>query len=159
MDNRSTLLMIRYKAEDGSWKRAHPARAANGRLRNGTAMIGVVPTPVEQFCYQVRHYEDRKTKWTTVGTNAADAEAQRLTVQQQVSIRAAAPEANMVVVEGPVRRTLKETAAEYIKMKEDSRHLEAAAQAKLVTKAFMEVVRKTYVDEIKPTDFSKFHQA
>ena len=159
VDDRSALLMIRYKAEDGSWRRAYPARAANGRLKTGMALVDGEQMLVSQYYYQVRHYEDRKTKWTTVGTNAADAEAQRLTIQQQVSIRAAAPEANMVVVEGPVRRTLKETAAEYIKMKEDSRHLEAAAQAKLVTKAFMEVIKKTFVDEIKPTDFSKFHQA
>jgi integrase len=159
MDDRSTLLMIRYKAEDGSWKRAHPARAANGRLRNGTAMIGGVPTPVEQFCYQVRHYEDRKTKWTTVGANAADAEAQRLTIQQQVSIRAAAPEANMVVVEGPQRRTLKETAAEFVRMKEESHRLESAMKARMVAEEFIQVVKKTYVDEIKPTDFAKFHSA
>ena len=159
MDNRSTLLMIRYKAEDGTWKRAPPARAANGRLRNGVAVIEGKPTQVTQYCYQVRHYVNRKTKWTTVGANAADAENQRLTIQQQVSIRAAAPEANLVVVDGPVRRSLKDTAAEYIKMKKDSHHMEAAAQATLVTKEFIEVVRKTFVDEIKSTDFSKFHQA
>jgi integrase len=159
MDDRSTLLMIRYKAENGSWKRAHPARAANGRLKNGMALIEGKQTLVGQYCYQVRHYEDRKTKWTSVGKGAADAEAQRLTIQQRVSIRAAATEANMEVIESPAPRTLKETAAEYIKMKEDSRHLEAAAQARLVTKAFLQVVKKTYVNEIKPTDFSKFHQA
>lgn len=114
---------------------------------------------VSQFCYQVRHYENRKTRRTTAGTDAADAEARRLTIQRQVSIRAAAAEANMVVVEGMVRRALKETAVEYIKMKKDSRHLEAAAQARLVTKEAVELTKKTCVDEIKPTDFSHFHQA
>jgi hypothetical protein len=131
MDDRSTLLMIRYKAGDGNWKRAYPACAGNSRLKNGVAINEGIPTPVNEFCYQVRYYENRKTRSTTVGTNAAEAENQRLTIQQKVSIRAAAPEANLVVVEGPVRKTLKATAAEYIKMKEDSRHLEAAAQAKL----------------------------
>ena len=159
MDDRSTLLMIRYKAEDGFWKRAHPARAGNGRLRNGVVMIGGKPTPVEQFCYQVRHYVDRKTVWTTVGVKASDAEAQRLTIGKQIKIRADAPVANMVVVEGPERRTLRKTAAEYIKMKEDSHHMEAAAQARHVTREFMDTIKKIYVDEIKPTDFSRFHSA
>ena len=159
MNDRTALLMIRYKSADGTWKRAWPARAANGRLRNGVAIIDGEPTPVDQYQYQVRYYEDRVTKFKPVGTNAAEADNQRATIEKQVSIKAAAPEANMEVVEGPVRRTLKETAADYIAQKEDSHLFEAAGQARLVTREFMDVVRRKYVDEVTTNDILKFHRA
>ena len=159
MDTRTATLLIRYKATGGTWKRALAARAGNGRIRSGFALVGGVPLKVELYQYQVRFYEGRQPKYESVGRNASDAETKCRVIQTRTTIKAHAPKANMTVVEGPVRKTLSATAAAYIKLKADSNATEAEQQARNVTAEFLQNTRKRFVDELTTADITRFHES
>jgi hypothetical protein len=107
-------LIVRFKGADGSWKRCPAAYGGNGRVRSGFAVVNGNPQQVKQFTYQVRHCDHRKLKYTQAGKNAADAEATRKRIENEISATAVAENAGLKVEKPTERRTLARTAAEYI---------------------------------------------
>jgi integrase len=160
MDSKAATLMIRFKTANRTWKRANVAHSANGRIRSGYALLDseVVKVPAG-FYYEVRFWKDGYTRYENAGKNASDAEARRQVLQRQMGVKAAASEVNLVIVEGPERKTVDLTAGAYIKLKDDVHASEAASQARLVTKEFQECTRKRYIDEITTADITRFHEA
>lgn len=159
MDGKSVTLMIRHRMDDGTWKRSLAARAGNGRIRSGYALIDGNSVRSDQFYYEIRFWSDGSTKYENVGKNPYDAEIKRQLKERQLVIKSAAPNANLLVVEGPERNTLAATAAAYIQNKEDNQFSEAAMQARLVTREFIETCRKRFIDEISEQDITGFHKA
>ena len=159
MGTRATTLVARYKTADGSWKRAEAVRGANGRIRPGYVLENGRPMQVRDYLYQVRYYEQRKLKYQTVGRDAAEAETLRRRIEQRTTVKAAAKQAGMKIQEERGPRTLAESAAEYIRDAEQRNATEAALQARSVTAEFLQVTRKTYVDEVDREDFFRFHRA
>jgi integrase len=158
-DSRSATLIIRSKAADGTWRRAPIAKAANGRIRPGYAIVDGQSAQTDQFLYQVRYYENRKLKYRNAGKNASDAETLRRRIEAQTTVRADAIKAGLKVEADEDRRTISGSAAAYIRDAEQRGALEAAAQARSVTAEFSKLSRRTYVDEVTRDDIFRFHTA
>src|SRR5580698_6881140 len=156
-DSRSATLIIRSKAADGTWRRAPIAKAANGRIRPGYAIVDGQSAQTDQFLYQVRYYENRKLKYRNAGKNASDAETLRRRIEAQTTVRADAIKAGLKVEADEDRRTISGSAAAYIRDAEQRGALEAAAQARSVTAEFSKLSRRTYVDEVTRDDIFRFH--
>jgi integrase len=159
MDTRTATLIIRYKAADGTWKRALAARGANGRIRPGHALIDGKQVQQREFQYQIRYYESRKLHYKSAGKRGAEAEALRDRIEKQRSVKAAAKSAGVKLHVEEERQTLSNSASVYIRDAEQRGAMEAASQARLVTTEFMHAVHKTYVDEITREDVFLFHKA
>lgn len=159
MDDRTATLIVRYKATDGTSKRATTARGANGRIKPGHALIGGKMVPVESYHYEVRYYMDRSVRYESAGTNANEAETQRRRVGVQHSVKAEAARVGVQVVETQDRKTLKRSATDYIDDAEKRGASEAAAQARAVTEGFIRAIRKVYVDEVNRSDVLHYLQA
>ena len=156
----TTVGLMRRVKTDAGWKYYPAAYAKNGRVIPKTALVDGEEVKHDTGHYELRFYRGSKLVLESLGNaTPAAAEDARKKKEAQMSVVRDATAANMVVVEGPTRTTLKKTADDYIKMKQDSGLLEAAEQAILVTAEFIAVVKKAYVDEIKDTDFARFHAA
>jgi integrase len=156
MATKATTLIIRYKAEDGTWKRADAAYSDNGRIKTGHAVINNKMVPVGPYQYQVRYYVDRRAQYKPAGTDAQEAELLRRKIEQEQTAKAIADDAGLEVVEHTAdRETLDEAAKRYIKDRKDAKALDAAIDAELVLNGFRALAkrrRKTRVDELKADD-------
>lgn len=159
LGERSVSLVLRVKI-DGRWTRFPAAYGKNGRIRPGFAQVGEKQIQFESPAYETRIYENRQAKYTAVGRNAADAEAERQRLEKGFVARAMADRAGLKIEKTPdVRPTLKQSAADYIKDCQDRDAMEAAGKARLVTDEFLKIIKKTYVDEIQRGDILAFHKA
>ena len=149
---RKASLIIRFKASDGTWRRATAAHAANGRVKPGHALIDGKAKPVEEYQYQVRYYEHRRARYLPAGTSAAEAETVRRRVEQQTTVLADARKAGIKIDLDPERSSLAQSATRYIKDAECRGANEAAAQARQVSGEFLRLVKKMYVDEVTRDD-------
>ncbi len=158
MGTRSATLIIRYKAHDGTWKRAEAVRGANGRIRTGYARIDGDEVQVADFRYEVRFYESRKLRYKPAGKKGPAADSLRDQIEKQNTVKAAAKAVGVKVEIETDRKTLTGTAAAYIRDAEQRGAMEAAEQARLVKDEFLRTTRKTYVDEINREDIFRFHE-
>lgn len=131
MDTRTATLIVRYKNDHGTWKRAAAVRRANGRIRPGYALINGTETQVREFQYQVRYYENRKPHYRPAGKKAASADALRDRTEKQHSVKAAAEAVGVKVEVEEDRRNLSGSAAAYILDAQKRGAAEAAEQARL----------------------------
>lgn len=163
MDGRAVTLMIRYKDAGGTWRQSRNARGGDGRVKPGHARVGGKAVPVENVTYELRHMVDRRTVYTPVGKRAAVADAKRVQLENTKSILAQAlRNLDVEMVENTDRATLKDTAAAYVKDAEGRNAREAAPKSRLVTVAFMSLLRtrkKLCLDQIVRNDFFTYHYA
>ncbi len=159
MESRTATLIVRFKAADGIWKRCPAAYGGNGRVKPGYAVVNGKPLQVEDYQYQIRHYDHRKLTYQNAGKNASDAEALRQRIERQISATAIAEDAGLKVELPTEHRTLAKSAAAYIRDAEQRGASEAALQARCVSDEFMRMVKKTYVDEVTRNDIFRFHAA
>ena len=162
MQSRAVTLVIRYKDGRGKWCRRAAARGANGRVKPGHALIDGKATAVSSYSYEIRRIVNRQPEYLPAGKSAAVAEAQRVRLEQSISVLEAAKGTDVEVSLRTERRSLKETATEYIRDAEGRRAMEAASQARLVSSEFIEQMRKknkSYIDEIGREDIIGFHAA
>lgn len=158
MPNTSVTLMRRCRTEDG-WKYRPVAIGKNGRVRPEYAIVDGEQIHFPNGHYALRFYEGRKLRYENVGSNAADALAARDAKEKLMAAKTAALDAGAKIVEEPTRTYLRRAAALYIQDAENRKASEAAEQARLVTDEFMEVCRKTFVDELTRDDIFRFHRA
>lgn len=162
MEVRTVTLIIRYKDSSEKWRRRPAARGANGRVKPGHALIDGKATAVSAFSYEIRRIVDRQPEYLPAGKSAAQAEMQRLRLEQATRAIEAAIGTDVEVSLRTERRSLKETATAYICDTEGRLAMEAADQARLVSTEFIEQMRKrnkSYVDEIGREDIFFFHTA
>ena len=160
MNTRTATVIIRFRTPNGTWKRGTAPRGANGRIKPGFAKIGGKAQFVDQYQYQVRFYEQRKLRYETVGTNAADAEDRRRVIEAQYSAKAVAESAGLKVEPiDPKEQTLAQTAQAYIRDAKGRQANEAAFQAESVTGEFLRLIKKSHIDQIKREDILRFHDS
>jgi integrase len=162
MESRAVTLMVRFKDEDGKWKRRPAARGANGRVKPGHVLMNGKSKAVQDGAYELRHIVNRQPVYTPVGKRAADADAKRARLEKTTAAIEAAKDTDVQIIALPGRRTLKDTAAAYISDAEGRNANEAAEQARLVSAEFIDLMRKkqkTYVDQIDRDDIFSFHSA
>jgi len=160
VDTRTATVIIRFRAPDGTWKRATAPHGADGRIKPGFARVNGKVQEVRQYQYQVRYYEQRKLRYEAVGTNAADAEDRRRIIQMQTSAKAVAEAAGLRVE--PIEekeRTLSQSAQAYIRDARGRRANEAALQAEAVTSEFLRLIKKSHIDQVKREDILRYHDS
>lgn len=158
MSARAVTLMIRYKDASGTWRRRPAARGANGRVKPGHALVDGQVVAVKNSRYDIRCTVDRRTIYESAGKNASVADARRQQLELKSIVVEHAKEAGVEIVEAPVSKSLRATAAAYIKNAEKRRAFEAARHARLVTAEFMKIVRCVNVDEVSQDDIFKYHE-
>jgi hypothetical protein len=55
MVGKAVTLMIRFKDDEGTWKRRPAARGANGRVKPGHALSNDKIVPVKNWTYDLRY--------------------------------------------------------------------------------------------------------
>ncbi|WP_420239205.1 tyrosine-type recombinase/integrase [Telmatobacter bradus] len=159
MANLSVALMIRYKDAVGKWRRSPAARGKNGRVRPGHAQVRDQQVAVEPYTYDLRVHEGRVSKYIPVGTNAAEADAERLRREKRATAVAVAADAGLKIEIDDARETLLKASGRYVADAEARGAKEAAMQARLVLNEFQTISRRIYVDEIVREDVLRFHEA
>ena len=159
MTERKATLTIRYKTAAG-WKRSLAIRSPNGRIKPGFALMEGKAAKVEQYYYEVRYYENRQAQFEAVGKNSSEAETRRRQIENQSTAKAIAESAGLKIEpQQGIRKTLKDSAQEYIEDAEGRNANEAAIQAREVTAEFIKVTKRTYLDEVTRNDVLRFHAA
>ena len=118
MTSRKATLMVRFKAADGTWKRAEAARGPNGRIQpRGLRIDGKLQQLREgaPYHYQLRYYQGRLVKYQSAGQDSSKAETLRRRIEQQESVKAEAVKVGVKIEGDQVRKTLAATAADYIR--------------------------------------------
>jgi integrase len=131
----------------------------NGRVRPGVVMDEGKETTYPEGRFEMRVYEGRKPIYKRAGDNAADALAACERESALLIAKDSAVAAGAKIVEEETRKYIRRAAGLYIKEAENKNATEAAEQARLVTDEFMEVCRKTFVDELTRDDVFRFHRA
>ncbi len=82
MESRSVVLMIRFKDQDGKWKRKEAARGANGRIKPGHVLVDGRALAVQGGVYELRHIINRQPVYTPAGKMATEADAKRARLEK-----------------------------------------------------------------------------
>lgn len=149
----ATALMVRYKDSDG-WHRAPAVYARNRRVRSGFALIEGIPAAVADFAYEIRYYKDRKPKYKAAGHNAADAEAQRKQLQDELEAKAVSESVGGRFVSAgedaadPQRIHLRKRAKAYITRQKARGKLASLQTFENAFDEFMSSVKVEYADEL-----------
>lgn len=158
MANRKVSLMWYCRTPRG-WRRFPVVMGKNNRIRHTFVTDGDVEVSYPEGHYELLHYEGRKPRYRNVGAVAADAATARDKEANLLVAKDSAVAAGAKVVEEEKRVYLCRAAALYIQDTENRKAMEAAGQGRLVTEEFMEVCRKTFVDEVVKDDIYRFHRA
>jgi integrase len=109
--------------------------------------------------FEMRVYEGRKPVYKRAGDNAADALAACERESALLIAKDSATAAGAKIIEEEGRTYIRRAAGLYVKDAQNRNATEAAEQAELVTGEFMEVCRKTFLDELTREDIFRFHRA
>jgi integrase len=125
--------------------------------------------------YELRYRESGKDMRRAVGTDAAAAEAQRITVAKQLAAKKAAEEAGLktvqeVITVSPVDPTLTnagnakrvsqvEALAEYVEDREQQEHMKEAEKASLCWAEFIRTTQHEFLDQVTRKSILQFHAA
>lgn len=159
MANLTVSVVIHCKLGDGKgWRRLKPVSSENGRLRPGYGLVGKEPVKFETYTYQLRSYRGRNTVYTTVGTEAAEASAQKTITKNKRLATHNARLAGLAVVEDDTRQTLAKAVDEYLARKIKKGSVSAAYSYRLALTRFQESAPDVvYVDQINEDTLLDFH--
>lgn len=158
MPNTRVVLMRLCKTPKG-WRRYPAVFSKNGKLKANTVLDGGEEKEYLIGRYQLRYYEGRKPVYKDVGENPSEALQARIRQVNLLLAKQSAQAAGVKVDEGAPKRI--SLAGEFRKFIEatENRGSEVAADAyKISVGKFLEVVSKTYVDEINPDDLLKYQR-
>lgn len=154
----TVTLMIRAKINQ-KWRRLPVLYGRTGRVIPGRVIWDGKELVFDDATYEIRHYRGGKACYTPAGKNASTAEEKRRTLQMQLSARALAEAAGVVVAEPSQRKTIKAWAAEYIDSRSVLIEADQIKRIKYVVKLFSQSCSKTYLDEITSTDIINYLRA
>jgi integrase len=141
-------LMWRAKTESG-WQRFPVVIGRNGRIKKGAVLVNGAERNYPEGHFVLRYYENRKTRYTNVGTDATEAINARDRLQNIQGARTAAAVAGVTIVEPEIRKTIKREAERYVQSAEDRGAHEAAEVNRLALMEFQAAnPRLRFVDEI-----------
>ncbi len=153
MANTQVTLVWRCKTEVG-WRQFKAMKGRNGRPRKGWVMAG--DPPVERHYpegrYQLRFYEGGKMIYKDGGDDTNKAMDELHVLEHALKARIHAPAAGLQIVEDPQRKTLAKAYTAFLQAAEDRGSPEAKLVYKTAVDEFLQVIRKTYVDELTGAD-------
>lgn len=146
------------KTESG-WKRFNVVTGRNGRVKRGAVLIGGRQVTYPDGHFELRYYEDRRTKYRNVGRDATEAVNECDRLQHLSDAKASAASAGVTVNEPEARKTIKAEAGRFVKAAEDRGAMEAAEVNRAAINEFQKANPKlTYVDEITRESAVEFWQ-
>jgi integrase len=151
----TTTLIIRVKIDD-DWKRFPVLYGKTGRVVPGLVIWHKKELTFKDVSYEIRYYKGRKVCYVPAGKNASDAEAKRLTLQNQLSAKAIAQAAGIPVADPTERKLIKAWADEYINKRSVFIGHDQLMRIKYVIVLFLRSCSKTYLDEITANDILNF---
>lgn len=155
---RASLVKLTRTAE--GWQRYPVIYGRNGRIKPGAVRVNGTEVASPEGDYYLRYYEGRKLKYRRIGPHAGSAHEELVKQMALLEAKRKAEEAGAVitVVEESGRKTLRRAAQNYIRFTENKGATEAAEQARNVTDEFIQVARKSYVDELNQEDIFRYHR-
>ena len=158
MANR-TVALVKYCRTENGWRRYPVVFGKNGRVRPNFVTVDGKATENTTGHYEIRFYAGSKLLYRNVGENAADAFAECIKQQKLFAARDSAKEAGAVIVEEPGRTTLTRALKTFVDAAEGRGSIVASKAYKRASEEFLEIVKRTYADEVVAADFTKFHVA
>lgn len=141
------------------WRRYPAVFAKNGRLKANLVLEAGEEKEYPVGRYQLRYYEGRKPVYKDVGESASEALAARTRQANLLLTRQTAKAAGVKVDEGATRRkSLMAEFRRFIEAAESRGSKEAAEVYQTAVSRFIEIVAKTYVDEINPDDLLRYQR-
>jgi integrase len=145
---RGVSLVWMAKTESG-WKRFPVLAGRNGRIKKGAVLVDGKERRYSDGHFELRYYENRKTKYRNLGSDATEAVNECDRQQNLSDAKASAASAGVTVNEPERRKTIKVEAAKFVKAAENRGHIEAAAVNRAAMAEFQKAnPRLVYVDEI-----------
>lgn len=159
MANLRASLVKLTRTADG-WQRYPVVYGRNGRIKPGAVRVNGTEVASPEGDYYLRYYEGRKLKYRRIGPHAGSAHEELVKQVALLEAKRKAEEAGAVitVIEESGRKMLRRAAQNYIRFTENKGATEAAEQARNVTDEFIQVARKTYVDELNQEDIFRYHR-
>lgn len=158
MPNTRVILMRLCKTPKG-WRRYPAVFAKNGRLKANIVMEGGEEKEYLVGRYQLRYYDGRKPIYKDVGENPSEAIQARIRQVNLLLTKQTAKAAGVKVDEGgPKRVSLAGEFRKFIEAAESRGSKEAAEVYQTAVSKFLEIVAKTYVDEINPDDLLRYQR-
>jgi integrase len=147
--NMNVVTLVWMAKTESGWKRFPVVTGRNGRVKKGAVLNEGKEVIYPDGYFQLRYYEDRKTKYRNVGVNATEAVNECDRLQLLSNAKASAMSAGVTVNEPTARKIIKTEAAKFAKAAEDRGAMEAAAVNRAAINEFQKANPKlTYVDEI-----------
>lgn len=158
MPNTRVVLMRLCKTPKG-WRRYPAVFAKNGRLKANFVLEAGEEKEYPVGRYQLRYYEGRKPVYKDVGEIPSEAIQARIRQVNLLLTKQTAKAAGVKVEEtGPRRVSLAGEFRRFIEAAESRGSTEAAEVYRTAVSKFLEIVSKTYVDEINPDDLLKYQR-
>src|SRR6185437_10010351 len=155
MANRKVTLVRYCKTPDG-WKRYPAVIGKNGRVKPGFVTAKGRQHHYVEGHYEVRYYEGSKLRYKNVGDNAAEALAACHRHAKLLIARDSAEAAGAKIVEEKGRRNLVRALREFVEVAKGRGSFVAARDYELAGEEFLQVVGKTFADQITLEDFGKY---
>jgi integrase len=152
---KTVTLMIGAKIGP-KWVRRRVIYGKNGRVVPGLVLIGGKEVHIHKCRYDIRYFVNGQAKYLPAGYVASDAEELRKTFAAQLSVKAVAAAAGLMIPLEPNRKTVKQASIEYLKSRYRELGTTQIGNHKYVMRLFGEVCSKIYVDEIVRNDLLKF---
>lgn len=158
MKVRKIVLVWMCKTPTG-WKRFPAAIGRNGKVRPHHAQVGTDQINYPDGHYELRSYEDRKTVYRNVGSDAALAAAElQHEIKRQV-LHEAAAEAGVKVEDSPGRVNLRKKADDYIDRQIKRGKVRASQTFKIAVDEFLPAVSVTYADQLRERHILDWYDA
>ncbi|HEV2175410.1 MAG TPA: hypothetical protein VGR71_17675, partial [Nitrospira sp.] len=151
--------LVRLCKTPAGWKRYPAVFGKNGRLKPGVVQVNGRERDYPVGRYQVRWYEGRKTTYKDVGDHPMEALNEMRRTAHLLIARDESKSAGVLLDEGTERQVLSRELSRFVRATEDRGSLVAAGMYRAAGREFLEVVGKTYADEIKPDDLLRFQRA
>ena len=153
------VTLVWYARTESGWKRFPVITGRNGRIKKGSVLVDGREHKFPDGHFELRYYENRKTKYRNAGTDATEAVNQCDRLQSLSDAKASAMSAGVTVNEPTTRKTIKAEASRFVKGAEDRGAKEAAlVNASAMLEFQLANPKLTYVDEINPDAAMVFRQ-
>ena len=153
------VTLIRHCKTDAGWRRYPIVMGGNGRVKPGYVLVQGKQVANDTGHYELRYYAGSALKYENVGTNASDALAACVRKTKLLGVKEDAKDAGATIVEERGRMSLRKALKAFVEAAEDRGSKVASKLYLRASKEFLEIVGKTYVDEITSDDFGKFQRA
>jgi integrase len=158
MANRKVILVRRCKT-DGGWRYYPVVMGKNGKVKPGFVLVKGIERYYPEGHYALRTYVGDQIVYEKLTDHASDAKDARDRALHLVTAKSSALAAGAVIVTEPGRKNLRSEYKKFLQATEDRGSMEAADVYRLAIDEFLQVIGKTYVDEITPEEITKFHKA